>query len=208
MIWPLVRRSPNSTIVPSTWPSTSALIVASSLANKVPTTAMVRSSCTTCTRATVTGTSGGPVFVALAGSPRWQPARNSPRATSGASVASGVEAAGSGRGRWLARNQFAEERIDHRDDEEREEGAAQHAANHDQAHRPPALAAGAEADRNGQDPGNGRKRRHENRPQPHPARLAHGFGGGCAGGAALVGEFHQEDAVLRDQADEQDEADE
>jgi len=59
----------------------------------------------------------------------------------------------------------------------------------------------------GQDTRNGREGRHQDGPQAHAPGFEHGGTRFVAGGAALVGEFDEQDRVLRDQADEEDEAD-
>src|SRR5687767_3823082 len=124
-----------------------------------------------------------------------------------------VTSAVSFRSSWLLmRCQFflppaRDEHVGGRDDEQREDGAEQQAADDDPADRLARLGAGAGGERERQRAEHHRARGHEDRPQPQRGGLDHRAGRIHALAAQLVGELDDKDAVLGDEADQHHQAD-
>jgi hypothetical protein len=96
--------------------------------------------------------------------------------------------------------------IDRGDHVQRQPSGENHAAHHGDAHRHTARAR-AVPQRNRQDAEYRRQARHQNRTEPGRRSALDGFHHGKPGLLALVGKFHDQDAVLGHQSDEHDLAD-
>src|SRR5262245_44660822 len=88
----------------------------------------------------------------------------------------------------LPHDQLAQHDIEHRREEEAEEGHAQHSGHYRDAHDVPHLGAGAGGEHQRRDAGDEGEARHEDRAQPQPA----GLDGGVHDAAALLLEIARE----------------
>mmetsp|Transcript_21687 Transcript_21687/g.84531 ORF Transcript_21687/g.84531 Transcript_21687/m.84531 type:complete len:206 (-) Transcript_21687:1321-1938(-) len=100
---------------------------------------------------------------------------------------------------------LAQQAVEHRRQEDAEEGHAKHAGEHGDTHRTPHLAAGTAAEDQRDDAGAEGDGGHQDGAQPQPAGLDNGVVDRLAVLLQLLGEFDDQDRVLARQADQHDE---
>ncbi len=108
---------------------------------------------------------------------------------------------------FFARMLFGNQHVDGRNHQQGEDGAERHAGNDGNADRIARRSAGARDQRQREVAADRGGAGHQHRAQADQRGLAHGLELGQAAALEFVGKLDDEDAVLRDQADEGDQAD-
>ncbi len=133
--------------------------------------------------------------------------RRTPPAPSTAAMAATAHhasSAGTGGRRAAPFRQPPDHREEQRDEEDPDQRGAEHAEEHAGAQRMAALGAGAAGEQQRRDAEDERERRHQDRPEPLPGRLAGRVEDRRPLVPQCVGELDDQDGVLRRQADHRD----
>ena len=101
----------------------------------------------------------------------------------------------------------ARDHVEHRREDQPEDGDPDHAGEHRGAERLPQLGAGADRPDQRRDAEDEGERGHQDRPQPQARRLDRRGEAIAAAILELLGEFHDQDGVLGGETDQHDEAD-